>query len=85
MSGDTDTTRIERVNYKRGERETGTLVLDADNMAVRATGTGGLVLELFRYGAKGDPLEGYQFRMSPEDTARLRLAASRIATASELT
>lgn len=55
----------------RGKRESITTILTADNTSVRLAPDGSLVLELFRYGARGEPLESYQFHLCPEDRARV--------------
>jgi hypothetical protein len=66
---------VERVSY-RGKRETSTHILTADNMSIREDKeTGALILELFRYNAKGDPVEGWQMRFCTEDRKRLRQMA----------
>jgi hypothetical protein len=66
-------TRVELAKY-RG-KETTTLLLDADNMSVRAEPDGGLVLELFRYGANDRAIESYRFHISAEDRRRVKQIA----------
>lgn len=61
---------VERVTF--GKKETATHVLTADNLSVRDTNDGGLVLELFRYGVNDRALESYRFTLCPEDADRVR-------------
>jgi hypothetical protein len=67
---DLTNTRVELAKYRA--KETTTLLLDADNMSCRATPDGGMVLELFRYGANGRAIESYRFYLSAHDRKRLR-------------
>lgn len=66
--------RVERTRY--GARESSKVILEADNMSVRSSPSGELVIELFRYDEKTDrPLESYSFYFSPLDRSRLRKTA----------
>lgn len=70
----TDTSTIERVNY-RG-KETRTHILTADNMSVYANQeTGELCIALHRYGAQDKPVETFEFRLCAQDRERLRREA----------
>lgn len=71
---DNPNSRLDRVKYA-GARETVTQVLAADNMSIRRSPEGFLVVELFRYGADGKALEGYQMHFCPEDAERIRTMA----------
>lgn len=73
MSCENDTSRIERTRY--GKRESTSTILEADNLSVRGTSSGGLILELFRYHDKtGSPLESYSFHLCALDCKRLQQA-----------
>ena len=61
---------VVRVKYS-GARETSTELLSADNLSIRASAEGRLILELFRYGANDRAIEGYQLIFCPEDKQRL--------------
>ncbi len=62
---------VERVTF-RG-KETSTHLLTADNLSVRDTADGGLVLELFRYNdATRRVVESYRFTLCSEDADRVR-------------
>lgn len=69
---DAPASTLERVPYRKGAKEVPTVVLTADNMSIRVANDGTLVVELFRYGSKEEPIEGYQMRFSLEDRRRLR-------------
>jgi len=60
--------RIVRVNYR--DRETTTMMCEADTMACFHTHDGHMVLELTRADARGKPLEGWRFEFCPEDSDR---------------
>jgi hypothetical protein len=64
------TSSLTRVKY-RG-RESTTVLLEADNMSVRALPDGGAVVELFKYGADGKVVEGFKMAFCAEDCSRLR-------------
>jgi hypothetical protein len=71
MADEADTlSTVKRVQYRGKERETH--LLTADNMSVRVSPDGHLVMELFRYGANNRVAESYRFYVGPEDRERLR-------------
>ena len=64
------TSRVMRVKY-RG-KETAATILESDNMSVRTSPDGCAVVELFRYGADGKAIEGYQVHFCAVDRERLK-------------
>lgn len=57
---------------KYGRRETETLLLSADNMAIYKHDDGGLILELFDEDPVGKQHKGYRMHLNAEDRERLK-------------
>lgn len=76
MTSRNEDSQVILVKYGKN-RETETVLLSADNMAIYGTNAGGVILELFDEDPVGKQHKGYRMRLNAEDRERLKRELSR--------
>jgi hypothetical protein len=66
---------IVRIGHRGGRESAPRVLLAADNTSVRLSSDGWLLIELFRYGKNGRPIESFRFDLCAEDRARIKRVA----------